>query len=77
MKRVHNKVYIVVFAITVLCTSTSCTKDFTCTCTYHAQGKNVTNTYPLEGLTKKDAKNECKSFETDLNGIGAETTCNL
>ena len=46
-------------------TTTSCKKDYTCTCTYTPTGGTAqTYTYELKDVKKKDAKEAC-------NNVGA------
>lgn len=52
--------------------STSCKKDYTCTCTEQISGSAVSNSFPIKKSALDDAKDLCDARETE--GV---TTCTL
>lgn len=71
-----SKMFFVAAAAAVI-TLSSCKKDYDCDCEYEIQGESVTGYALIEDSKKKDAEDECDSFEADLNSIGSSASCDL
>jgi len=64
----------IIFSVVALFSLTSCTKEYTCTCTTDIGGTVTTTTTTFEAK-KKDAEASCDGLTTTVAGI--TTTCTL
>lgn len=56
----------------------SCTKSFTCECSYDNNGTRETISSSLPGVTKVDAKATCSTQEASLKSGGfADASCSI
>ena len=57
---------------------TSCTKDYTCSCTYnYITNQDTTINYLYEGVKKADAEEASDLSETTYKLVDANATCTL
>jgi hypothetical protein len=48
---------------------TSCKKDYECVCTWEVSGQKQTQSVPMNGVTKKDAKSACKALDKNYTAF--------
>jgi hypothetical protein len=56
---------------------TSCTKDYTCSCTYNWGSSDTTITLLYEGAKKADAEEGCEASEASLKVLDSNASCTL
>jgi hypothetical protein len=68
-----RKVFAILAVVALMGATTSCKKDYTCTCVTTVSGSNdITTVYPLGKQKKGDAEDACNVFD----GVSG-TSCTL
>lgn len=57
------------FALIML--TTACKKDYSCKCTFSTMGFSVDSTVSLGKVTKKDARSQCGTYESNYQAAAA------
>jgi len=71
-----KKAFAILAVVALFGATTSCKKDYTCTCTTKVTGlDDQTSVLPLGKQKKGDAEDACKALESSVSGI--VTTCVL
>ncbi len=72
MKKIILFGAVAVFALSLA----SCSKDYTCTCTFSSGGDPEAFVYPKS--SKKNAEEACKKQQTTIQGMGAaDASCSI
>lgn len=56
---------------------TSCSKSYSCECSYDNSGTRETMSSPLQGYTRVDAKASCDAIEIGLKSSFSDASCAL
>lgn len=71
-----RRIFAILAVVALIGATTSCKKDYTCTCVTEVVGIDaVTTTTSLGKLTKGDAEDKCAESESDVAGV--TTTCEI
>ena len=71
-----RKVFAILAVVALIGATTSCKKDYTCTCVTKATGfDDITTVIPFNDQKKGDAEDACAALESNTAGI--VTTCTL
>ena len=69
------KKFVLFVAVAATLGLTSCKKDWTCECSYTYDGETETESYAINGKTKKDAEAQCEG-KASVGGFTVSTGSN-
>lgn len=77
MKKVIISALSAVAILTVAAGITSCSKSYSCECSYDNSGTPETVSTSLQGYTRVDAKASCDAIEIGLKSSFSDASCSL